>query len=361
MKTIARIILLALGVLLLSHYLPEGYRLLIAKRYPRPPIAFYSCVQKNFLFYRYNNDTLTMVDERGTNYERSDFEQLLPLDNYLQLLRDDNLPKAIDGVALVPEKIKRERISLRIRPDMIDSPGVPLYPLLEAESGRVRLEMPDDFMRINSRVEFVIAASNALDAAKSEKFIRAFQTAGFAFPPRLIAGNATTLKPYDEGYFLVDHAGAAFQLRMVHGEPDLKKISEVAPPATKAQWETLNPRFIHVQEVETHEIRCFLISGDNRPWLVVGKDYRLVPLPLDDYEPSRDSLVIRGDLLNRLITAANEDTFQAVALDRDYQVVRRYHESLPNLRNTAVGKVRAILFPFTLDFEDDGCWEFFMR
>lgn len=353
MKIIARILLLAVGVLLLSHYLPEGYRLLVAKKRPRPPLVFYSCVQKGFLFYRYNDHGMIMVDEAGTNYERTDFEQLLPLDNYLQLLRNESLPKSIDGVDLSPEKIKRERLSLRIRPDMLDTPLVPLYPLLEAENGRVRLEMPNDFMRLNGRVEFVVAASNALDQAKSEKFTRAFAAAGFVFPPRLVAGNSTTLKPYDEGYFIVDHAGDTFQLRMVHGEPELKKISAIVPPAAQAQWAALQPRFIHVQEVDTHEIRAFLIAGDNRPYLVVGKDYRLVPLPFEKFDPSQVNLVIRGDLLNRLLTAATEDSIDAIALNRNYEVVKRYHEAVPTLKNSTAGKVRSIIFPFVLDFEDN--------
>ena len=353
MKVIARLVLFAIGTLLLSHYLPEAYHLLVASKRARAPIIFYSCVRQEFLFYRYNEHGMAMVDERGTNYERADFEQLLPLDNYLQLLRDDRLPGEIAGVPLTPEKIRRERINLRVRPETMDTPMVPLYPLLEAENGRVKLEMPDDFMRIHHQVEFVLAASNAVDVAKSAKFTHAVVAAGFAFPPKLIAANATTLKPYDEGYFLVDQAGATYQLRMVRGEPDLKKISEVVPAAAKAQWESLNPKYIQVQELETHEIRCFLVGGDNRPYLVVGNDYRLIPLPVEDYEPSRDNLTIRGDLLNRLITMAREDSLQAVALNRDYTVVRRHHETLPALKDTTAGQLRPVIFPFITNFEAD--------
>jgi hypothetical protein len=353
MKIIARILLLATGVLLLAHYVPEGYGLLTAKKQPRPPIIFYSCVKKEFLFYRYDDHGMSMVDEEGTNHERDDFEQLLPLDNYLQLLRDGTLPKSVDGVALTPDKLKRERLSIRVRPDMMDSPAIPLYPLLEAENGRVRLEMPDDFMRLDGRVEFVLAASNSVVADKSERFTRAFAAAGFVFPAKIVAANATTLKPYDEGYFLVDATGSTFHLRQVHGEPELKRISEIVPAAAKAQWEGIKPRYIRVQEVETREIRAFLVGGDNRPYLVTGKDYKLVPLPLTSYEPEKVTLALRGDLLNRLVTATTEDSFDAVALDRNYEVLRRYHEALPTLASTTAGKVRLVVFPFTLDFEDE--------
>ncbi|MDR3456789.1 MAG: DUF4857 domain-containing protein [Verrucomicrobiae bacterium] len=353
MKTIARILFLTVGIFLLAHYLPEGYRLLVAKKRPRPPIVFYSCLQKEFFFYRYSDHGLAMVDERGTNYVREDFEQLLPLDNYLQLLKNGTLPASIDGVDLTVDKLKRERLSLRVRPDLMDSPVIPLYPLLEAESGRVRLAMPDDFMRLSDRVEFVIAASNVVDTAKSDRFTRAFAAAGFLFPAQIIAGNATTLKPYDEGYFLVDKSGATFQLRQVRGEPELKRISAMVAPDAKAQWETLKPKFIMVQEGETHELRAFLIGADDRAYLAVGKDYRLVPLPLDHYEPKHASLALRGDLLNRLVTVTSDEGVEAVALNRNYEVVRRFHESLPDFRESPAGKVRAVIFPFTLSFESD--------
>jgi hypothetical protein len=363
LKSLARILLIVLGLLLLAHYLPQGYWLLMAKRWPRAPIVFYSCVTKDFLFMRYTNGVMTRMDRHGKTYSRAEFETMLPLDNWAQLARDGRMPKSINGVEVTPGKIRYERMSLRIRPDMLDTPEVPLHPLLESESQRVRLEMPGDFMRLEQGIEFVNAATNLVEKEKSARYAKAFADARFAFPPARVAGNPNILKPYDEGYFLVDATGATFHLRQVRGEPVLRRISEVVPPAAKAQWESLKPRFMHVQEQECREIRAFLLDQNNRPWLVVGEQYRLVPLPLEHYNPATVSVAVRGDLFNRLITATAEDNFELLAFDRDYAVVRSYNESLPTRNESAVGAAARVLFPFTLEFDDDasGFVGFYLR
>lgn len=363
MKLLARLLLIVVGLLLLAHYLPQWYWLLVAKRWPHAPIVFYSCVSKEFLFMRYTNGVMARMDARGKIYTRAEFESLLPLDNWAQLIRDGRMPKSIDGVEVSPGKIRYERMSLRIRPDMLDTPEVPLHPLLEAESDRVRLEMPGDFMRLGDGITFIHAASNSVETGKSARFAKAFAAAGFVFPPAIIAGNPNILKPYDEGYYLVDATGATFHLRQVRGEPVLRRISEAVPAAAKAPWESLKPRFIHVQEQECREIRCFLLDQSNRPWLVVGKDYRLAPLPLEHYNPATVSVAVRGDLFNRLITANSEDHLELLALNRDYAVVDRYNEALPTRKDSTAGVTARVLFPFTVDFEDDssGFMGFYVR
>ena len=352
MKTLARWFLLFTGLLLLAHYLPQGYWLLAAKK-RRPPIVFYSCVEKRFLFYRYSDHNLQYVDGAGKTYDRQEFDLLLPLDNYLQLLRDGKLPKAIDGVTLTPETIRHARINIKFKPVALDFPGIPLYPLLEAESGRVRLEMPEDFMRISSRIEFVDAQTNAVAGDKSERFTRAFSQAGFVFPPATIGGNPTNLKPYDEGFFLTDATGATFQLRQVQGQPKLHRIADIAAPAAKSEWQNLRPRYIHVQEQDSREVRAIVIDKTNRALMVVGPDYRLIPIPFKRYDPATMTLVLRGDLLNRLITVSSDNYIESVVLNRDYGLVDRYTEDLPLRSTTFAGKIARAIFPFTLDFDDN--------
>jgi hypothetical protein len=352
MKYLARILLFIFGLGLLGHYLPQGYWLLAAKR-QRAPIVFYSCVQKDFLFYRYGANGLQMTDTRGTNYDRDAFETLLPLDNYIQLLRDGKLPDSIDGVPIPPDAIKRARLNFKIRPVLLDNPVAKLNPLIEAQSGRVRLEMPDDFMRLGPGIEFLNAQTNIVEREKSDLFARAFASAGFVFPSRRADGNPTTLKAYDEGYFLVDATGATFQLRQVQGRPELRRIADVAAPEDKALWQVLKPRYVHVQEQDPSQVRAIVIDQTNRAYLVVGKNYKLVPLPLQRYDPGAMTLVLRGDLLNRLITVTGDDYLEAVVLDRDYKFVTRYTENLPRREDGSAGKVARALFPFTLEFDDD--------
>jgi hypothetical protein len=352
MKILTRVFLLVTGLLLLGHYLPEGYWLLAAKA-QRAPMVFYSCVEKRFLFYRYTGQGVDMVDMQGRKYTREDFERLLPLDNYMQLLRDGKLPDSIDGVEIVPERLRRERLNYKIKPVSLDSPVAALYPLLDADNGRVRLEMPNDYMRIGSRVEFIDAETNKVSVEKSGRFQKAFETAGFVFPPRFVGGNPTTLKAFDDGYFLVDAKGTSFHLRQVRGESELTRLSDVAPAEDKALWQSLRPRYIHVQEQNPEEIRVIVINEDNRVYLALGKQFRLVEVPLQHFDPTTSSFVLRGDLLNRLITVVDDSSLEVVVLDRGYKLVDRYTEKLPQRAESPAGRLARTIFPFTVAFDDD--------
>ena len=351
MKTFARTLLFASGVILLAHYLPAGYWLLSAKM-RRAPIVYYSCTEKEFMFFRYTNTTAIRMDAHGKIYEREEFERILPIDHWMQLLRDGKLPDTVGGVALTAEALRRERLSFRIKPTMIDTPSVNLTPLLDADTGRVRLEMPEDFMRLGATIEFIHAQTNVVEREKSALFQRAFAEAGFVFPATVLGGNPSTMKPYDEGYYVADATGATFHLRQLRGKPDIHRVSSLASAEDKPKWEALKPIYFHVQEQDTREVHAIIVDKSNQAWFAVGKNYRLVPIPLQHYDPARMSLVVRGDLINRLISATGEDSVEAVVLNRDYGLVDRYTEPLVPRAATPAGKLARAIFPFTLRFED---------
>lgn len=351
MKNFARTLLFASGLVLLAHYLPAGYWLL-ATKLRRPPIVYYSCTEKEFMFFRYTNLTAIRMDAHGKVYEREEFERILPLDHWMQLLRDGKLPDAIGGVTLAPEALRRERLSFRIKPTMIDTPSVNLTPLLDADTGRVRLEMPEDFMRLGSTIEFIHAQTNVLEREKSALYQSAFKAAGFVFPATVMGGNPSTMKPYDEGYFVADATGATFHLHQLRGKPDIRRVSSLASPEDKPKWEALKPLYFHVQEQDNREVRTIIVDKTNQAWFVVGKNYHLVPIPLKNYNPARMSLVVRGDLINRLVTVTGDDYVEAVVLDRNYGLVDRYTEPLVPRAATPAGKLARAIFPFTLRFDD---------
>ena len=115
MKLAARFFLIITGVLLLAHYLPAGFWLL-ADKSQRAPYVYYSSVTNKFLLYRFGKGEPLRVDTTGKVYERDEFEALLPLDNYTQLLRDGKMPKSINGIPIPVERLRRERINVRIKP-----------------------------------------------------------------------------------------------------------------------------------------------------------------------------------------------------------------------------------------------------
>lgn len=352
MKTSARLFLLLTGVLTLAYYLPAAYWLVAAKR-QRSPIVFYSSVEKRFLFSRFDGEGQRYTDAGGKIYDRDDFERLLPLTNWAQLTKDGRMPKQIDGVPLSLEAVRRAQFSVRLDPAASDTPSAKLFPLLEAESGRARLELPPDFLRLGSGVEFLDPKSNLTLPEKSARFAAAFASADFKFPVRLAASNPTNRKPYDEGAYLIDAAGDTFRLRQVRGEPELRRVADLAAQTSSAEWRTLRPKLVHVQEIESRELHALLVGEDGQLRLAIGPDYRLVPVPLRAYDYRHTNLSLRGNLLHRLLVAETDTSLQALVFDRDYRLIDRYEEALTPRADTQAGRTAKGAFPFSWSLTDE--------
>jgi hypothetical protein len=352
MKHLARFFLAFSGVLLLAYYLPAGYWLLAEKNI-RAPYIQYSCVDEGFLFYRYENESLKMTDAAGHVFTREEFEQKLPLSSWAQLVKDGRMPKTINGIDIPVEKIRRAQFSARLKPEELDAPGVDLHPLLEAESGRARLEMPVDFMRLSDRIEFLDPKTNKVIPEKTALFAKAFADAGFVFPVTVIGGNPTNRKPYDEGFFLSDARGEIFRLRQVKGKAELLPVIGGLAKGEAAQaWKEIKPRHFVVQESESRELRVLILDQAGRLHLALGPDYRLFTLPLKHYSPSSSVFNLRGDLLNRTVISENEHDVEALAFDRDYKLVKSHEEALIGRDDLATGKLSHYIFPVVFRLED---------
>lgn len=394
MKHAARIFLLVTAAALLAHYLPIGWHILTATR-QRAPFVNYSDTGAGFLFIRMEgaggNTRFYYADAAGRTLERDTFESLLPLTYHAQLYKNGAMPKEIGGVALSPGALRREQFTLRVRPGQLDTPRVPLHPVFETGDGRARLEPPPDFMRITGAaapsgsglpplsekrqetaptppppatqasrrraIEFLDPQTNTILPEKSALYSDAFARARFVFPVTAAGSNPTARKPYDEGLYLADADGQTFLLRQTRGQPVLLRVADHA--ADPAAWRALRPRHIIVNEIETRELRALIIDADGKPWLAVGENHRLVPLPVTRYDPAADTLSLRGNLLHRLLVVQTAPApgaapvLEAIALDRDYRVLARHHETLPDPAARPAARAGQMLFPLVWWLADD--------
>jgi hypothetical protein len=350
MKHFARILILITLSCLGTYYGPALVHLLLAER-QRVPVVFYSPDSDEFLFFRYEGGEVRRVDQQGKIYSREEFEALLPLMHAAQLIKDGRIPETISGWAWDPAVARRARINMRLRAHQLDTPLVPLFPLYESESGRVRIETPREFVRLCSRVEVVDAKSNRLDGPATAAIQKVFDEAAFQLPVRLVGGNPTTLKPYDEGYYLVDREGDLFHLQKRRGQPFLLRVPLETLPGDRQKLQEIDPVFLLVQEHENRLIRVLVIGSDGEVFAVSGPDYIWQPVHFENYDPSTMDLSLRGDVLNLLFSVAGAEHLEAVVLNRDFCPAARHEEPLPGESQKIAGRVINTLFPFVLDLE----------
>ncbi len=307
------------------------------------PGARYSPVIEKFMFTRSTENETKYYDVDGKSYTRDEFERLTPLTNYRQLASVGTLPETLRGVSIDVKEVALNNLFMRGAPDRLDMPQIPLFPMFESQSGRVKLEMPNEFFRIGNRMEFIVAESNTTNEERTTLFTQALQKSGFVFPAKRIDGLPTTKKLFDEGYFVVDAADQLFHIKQVKGKP---YCAQVAVPAD------LKILYMIIQEMALREFYGVIISEDGGVYLISYSDYKLIKLPIPAYDPSTMTFQFVGDLFFRTITLVSPGNLKAVVTDRHYKVVDTYEESWPTKFERTPGIVASYLFPFTVSLSD---------
>jgi hypothetical protein len=341
---ISRYTLILVAVLVMSIYLPDLYWLFFDVKTHSPYVSF-SPVDSVFIMYRRGDDGLEFTDVKGNTYNRDEYEEKLPFFYYMQLISDGRMPETIHGIQLDVNEIKRNRNMHRIKSYQLDQPQIPLYPLLESESGRVRLEFPEEYFRINNeRMEFINSVSRNVDKDLTESFTQALKETGFEFPSKAVYINPTTLKPFDEGCFVVDGKDDLYHIKKAKGEPVVRATGFPKDIAIRS---------IMVAENNLKEYYGLVVSENDRLFFLTYDNYTPVELPTKGcYDSHYSNVIIMTDLFFRQVTIQKDDGIDVFVTDREYNLLDEYHESWDTRDEYFQGKVAKAIFPFTLTLHD---------
>jgi hypothetical protein len=349
----SRIALLMVSVFVFSVYLPQFFWKIFYK-----PKTYYftmfSPVIDNFVIQKVTLEGAEYYDAVGSDLTRRDFDRLLPLLSARQLMFEGRFPDSLRGIKLNPEEIGINNIRLMIVPYNQDNDEIRVYPLFESQSGRVRLELPDDYFRITDKMEFIHAPSNTVNKELSELFTGELVSQNFAFPAKLIAGNPTTRKPFDEGYFLVDAGNKMFHCKMVQSKPFLARV-----PIP----DSIHVGYIYVSEMNLKEFYGLIITTDNHCYLISYDNYRLIEMPVPPYDRSHDRMRVYGDLFFRNINVYSDTAVASLATDRNYRILDTFQETWEGQYESSAGWFNEFLFPFSIHLksEDSGFIGFFIH
>jgi len=302
------------------------------------PFTYYSSVAETFGIRETINEQTTLKDAKGNTYTQAQFDSILPMVYFRQLTREGNLPDSLHGAEMNQKIIAMNNFYLRYRPADKNKPVIPLYTLFESMPKRVDLEMPGDRFRLTRKLEFVQPETNTIDKEKSNQFDAALREKGFMGPPKIVAGNPTTRKAYDEGYFIVDGQNKLFHLKMVNGRP---YVGSVDLP------EDINPVWITVTEYPARQFYAFLITDEGRLFTIFTGGYEVKEIPVPPFNPESDNLLIMGNLFYWNVEVTSETGQTLFAVDAsDYQLKESITFSAPDENE----KLYSILFPFSLRF-----------
>ena len=334
----SRIILLLSIVLVLSVVIPKYYWKMFEKK-PKVPTYIYSSTVHDFISMNVINKSIHWLDNNGKKIIRREFEQLAPLYYYRTLMYHSLMPDSINGEKVDIEKIKLNTIFTNIKPADIQTSVIQLAPLIESKPDGPKLNMPKDFFRITERMEFINCESNSIEEAPSKLFTKALVKAGFTFPAKNFWGNPSTMKPYDDGYFILDSAGNLFHLLKVHGKPVINKIN---------MPEGVKPVFISITEIRLREFHAIVVTEKSEVYLISFDHYKFIKLPLEEYNYKTMQFRMNGNIFTRTFTLIDNSSESIIVTNRNYEQIAEKKYRWINKWDTNSGKVFNALFPFTI-------------
>lgn len=309
------------------------------------PFVYYSDMLKEFGLIDYKNKAMPMQDLSGNSYTAQQFDSLMPLLNYRQLMSDGRLPDSIGGYAVTPQLLRATSVVFRYTPKDASAPEKGLYILFESMPKRVGLEIPNDVFRLHRSIEFIDAASNAVDRPKSEQFQKAFDKAGFRFPAKWAVGNPNPRKPYDEGYFCLDAEGRLFHLKMVNGRPYLRdtQIGQTVDIRSFSMYEAADKRFYGFLFDRTGGV--YIVESDSEG------GYEPVKLDMDPIDPAQEQVMVMGNLLYWTVTVSAPEGRRYYALDN--LTLKQVDNHTIDREPDGWSKTAEWLFPAYLTFEHE--------
>jgi len=345
LNKLSRYIIILLIILVAASYLPNFYSMLFDKKLNTPRLD-YSAVIDEFVYTRnYGMGQIDYMNIQGNSYSEREFFALLPFMYYATLEKWQQLPPTLKGVELNSKSIRENSQFFRIRAQDIEFPEVPLYLMFEAEPDYAQLIIPEDVFRIGNTIEFIDPVTNSVIEEKSQRFRQAMLDAGFTFPARIVAGNPTNRKPFDEGYFISDANNEVFQLQMIKDKPICIKTG-IDPD--------LNIRQIFISENMRKEFYGWFITRDNRVFQITYDNYKVRELPTKTkegiYDYDADKMLYRFYTypINKHIYISGDGFMKMIVIDNDFQPVAEHVETWKPYNKRTASVIRQCIFPFKI-------------
>lgn len=305
MKLFTKILFVSIAIVLAIWVLPWLYSLAFVNN-SRHPFTLYSTVVNDFAMVDFDGNKAKYADLSGKSYTESQFDSILPLFYYRQLISDDCFPDSLKGIAITPKMVQTESFFFRSFPQTVNEVSIPLYQLMESMPTRVDLEMPTDVFRMGKTIEFVDMESNCVNAKKSAMYNDALSSHGFVFPAKIVAGNPTTKKEYDEGYIMVDSNNELFHVKQVVGRPFVRHIEKPAQ---------FTADHIYITEFSNKRSLAFIVDVEQRFWVLTSKTYEFMQVEIPSFDPRTMEMSIIANLFDWTISIEDDEAERIYAID----------------------------------------------
>jgi len=336
------------GILLLAVFLPNIYKDIFASRISTAKI-YYSPVDEDFIkmsVTKGKNRKVVYSNLDGSKeFSQDEYKAKLPFIFFNDLIKIDKFPAKFAAFSQDFRVVKREKGYLKIKPSMINTKVVNLYPLFEAKPKYSSLKLPKDLFRLGKNgITFVIASENKIDEGKSKLYSKKFEELGAVFPLKDAFGTPTTRKPFDEGYFVTDSKDQLFHMKQIENKPVIKKV----------ETNGIKIKYVLNKEDPRKEYYGLIVDNQSNLYLLMYDDYELLKLPIENFDYKTQTFRMFTNPINRVITIEYKDyekqeqITKTIVTNLDYEIKKENLYTYSIKQSNIYESAKALIFPYKI-------------
>ncbi|TKG92990.1 DUF4857 domain-containing protein [Puteibacter caeruleilacunae] len=332
MECKARIVLIIAAIAVLAVYLPYFMWIGFSEMSFRPQIE-YSPLEETFIIKSMKG----AVSREGKEYSAQEMACALPFSKYKELAVNDALPDSVKDFKWDTKVVQQYNEYKIFSPYYFNMKSLGLYPLFDTNIVGSVIK-PDDYFRLNDRIEFVDAATNKIKEELSQKYTQIMREHGFEFPGQKVFGSTSSMKRYDEGYFMVDAEGKVFHV--------LKRKGKFKCIYTKIT-NGLQFKKMHVLTSLNRKLYGLVATIENELYVLTTNDYGYIKIPIE-YNSDFQKLSFRATVLNYQFSIHDGDETSFVVTDRRFNAVDQYKYIANKSTSYVHSELIPAVFPFIL-------------
>ncbi len=277
--------------------------------------VFYSPVLDDFVYQKNGHGHQFVYGTATQTFDRNAYENALPFVYWKNLDIQGRLPVTVKGHSYDKQSIRQERLSLQYSPDRLTRPEVAMYPLFNPHSNKGSIPFPEKVFAVNSNSMTVYDSETAKpDEVLTTTVNQELHKAGLQFPVTNVWGKTTNMKPFDWGYFILDHEKNLVNLRRLDNQVITQQVNLPADLAPLA--------YIQVSENRQQNFYGYAVTTDSKVYLISYPDYAFTELPLAGFDYQNMNFQLLSDPLSYVVRYDNGVQYHAVLLDKNYRFLK---------------------------------------
>lgn len=329
-------------IAVLSYFLPLFMDILLIESRPVERVR-YSPVIEDFIYSKTDKESKETVFKvvGKDKISEDEFIRLLPFVHYSLLISKGTFPSKFEEYGKNPKLIRQNSQTLNLKYSANKAKYIPLYILLDTDRKYDKVIYPPRLLRLtDNSIDILNLETSSLDIEQTKALNYSLKALNFAFPAVKYYTNPSSLKPFDEGAFVVDSKDEIYHIRQDEGKIYVKNSGII-------KKDIIN---IVVSEDPRREFFALVVTKNELGLIDYG--YKFITLNSDKYDPYSSNLNLRIDPVNKILSFSSTNDIKTDVMDLNYTTIK---QNLTTLEPSASKRwIKEYIFPFELKMSQKG-------